>query len=415
LTERRRVVVTGVGAVTPLGNDACTTWRAMLAGRSGVGRITLFDPEAFTIKIAGEVKEFTPSTVIDRKEARRIDRNVHFAVSAAGEALQQSKLEITPEISEDVACVIGTAVGGIKVLLDGQKVLDERGPDRVGPFVLQNLIPDTASGQIAISYGIRGHNLAIVSACATGGHALGEAAEAIRRGDAVAAVTGGTEAAIVPVVVAGFTNMGALASGNDDPERASKPFDARREGFVMSEGAAMMVLEDLEFAKARGATILAEFVGYGSTNDAYHLAAPIDNGEGAARAMARALKRGGLTPSDVDYINAHGTGTPLNDKFETAAIKSVFGDAAYDLVVSSTKSMTGHMMGAAGAVEAMVCVRSIVDGVIPPTINLQVSDPDCDLDYAPNEARKRDVRVAMSNSMGLGGHNSCVVFKRYED
>jgi 3-oxoacyl-[acyl-carrier-protein] synthase II len=415
LTERRRVVVTGVGAVTPLGNDACTTWRAMLAGRSGVGRITLFDPEAFTIKIAGEVKEFTPSTVIDRKEARRIDRNVHFAVSAAGEALQQSKLEITPEISEDVACVIGTAVGGIKVLLDGQKVLDERGPDRVGPFVLQNLIPDTASGQIAISYGIRGHNLAIVSACATGGHALGEAAEAIRRGDAVAAVTGGTEAAIVPVVVAGFTNMGALASGNDDPERASKPFDARREGFVMSEGAAMMVLEDLEFAKARGATILAEFVGYGSTNDAYHLAAPIDNGEGAARAMARALKRGGLTPSDVDYINAHGTGTPLNDKFETAAIKSVFGDAAYDLVVSSTKSMTGHMMGAAGAVEAMVCVRSIVDGVIPPTINLQVPDPDCDLDYAPNEARKRDVRVAMSNSMGLGGHNSCVVFKRYED
>lgn len=407
--------MTGVGAVTPLGNDACTTWHAMLAGRSGVARITLFDPASFAIKIAGEVKDFVPSPAIDRKEARRIDRNVHFAVNAAGEALAQAGLAITPEISEDVACVIGTAVGGIKTLLDGQKVLDDRGPDRVGPFVLQNLIPDTASGQIAITYGIRGHNLAVVSACATGGHALGEAAEVIRRGDAVAAVAGGTEAAIVPLVVAGFTNMGALASGDDGPERASKPFDARREGFVMSEGAAIMVLEELEFARARGATILAELVGYGSTNDAYHLAAPAEHGEGAARAMARALERADLAPGDVDYINAHGTGTPLNDRYETAAIKQLFGPSAYDLVVSSTKSMTGHMMGAAGAVEAMVCVRSIVDGVIPPTINLEVPDPDCDLDYAANEPRTRSVRVAMSNSMGLGGHNSCVVFKRFED
>jgi 3-oxoacyl-[acyl-carrier-protein] synthase II len=414
LTERRRVVVTGLGAVTPLGNDACSTWRAMLAGRSGVARITLFDPEPFAIQIAGEVKGFTPSPVINPKEARRIDRNVHFAVSAAAEALADSRFEITPENTEDVACVVGTAVGGIKTLLDGQRVLDERGPDRVGPFVLQNLIPDTASGQIAISFGIKGHNLAIVSACATGGHALGEAAEAIRRGDAVAAVAGGTEAAIVPVVLAGFTNMRALTNGNDQPERASKPFDARRSGFVMSEGAAMMVLEELDHARARGATVYAELVGYGSTNDAYDLAAPADLGEGAGRAMVRALRKAGLRPEEVDYINAHGTGTPLNDKFETAAIKSVFGDHAYDLLVTSTKSMTGHMMGAAGAVEAMACVKSIVDGVVPPTINLDVPDPECDLDYVPHEARPRPVRVAMSNSMGLGGHNSCVVFKRLE-
>ena len=347
---------------------------------------------------------FNPCPLINPKEARRIDRNVHFAVSAAAEALADSQFEITPANSEDVACVVGTAVGGIKTLLDGQRVLDERGPDRVGPFVLQHLIPDTASGQIAISFRIRGHNLAIVSACATGGHALGEAAEAIRRGDA-----------IVPVVLAGFTNMRALTNGNDEPERASKPFDARRSGFVMSEGAAMMVLEELDHARARGATVYAELVGYGSTNDAYDLAAPAESGEGAGRAMVRALRKAALRPDEVDYINAHGTGTPLNDKFETAAIKSVFGDHAHELVVTSTKSMTGHMMGAAGAVEAMVCVRSIVEGVIPPTINLDVPDPDCDLDYAPHEARRRPVRVAMSNSMGLGGHNSCVVFKRFED
>jgi beta-ketoacyl-acyl-carrier-protein synthase II len=415
LRERRRVVVTGLGAVTPLGNDVDATWQAMRAGRSGVARITLFDPDQFAIKIAGEVKGFTPSSAINPKEARRIDRNVHFAVSAAGEALADSGLEITPENSEDVACVIGTAVGGIKTLLDGQRVLEERGPDRVGPFVLQHLIPDTASGQVAISFKIKGHNLAIVSACATGGHALGEAAETIRRGDAVAAVAGGTEAAIVPVVLAGFTNMRALTNGNDQPERASKPFDARRSGFVMSEGAAVMVLEELEHARARGATIYAELVGYGSTNDAYDLAAPADAGEGAGRAKARALRTACLRPCEVDYVNAHGTGTPLNDRFETAAIKSVFGSHAHELVVSSTKSMTGHMMGAAGAVEAMVCEKSIVDGVIPPTINREVPDPDCDLDYAPQRARCRPVRVAMSNSIGLGGHTSCVVFKRLED
>jgi beta-ketoacyl-acyl-carrier-protein synthase II len=408
------VVVTGLGAVTPLGNDAGSTWEAMLAGRSGIATFTLFDPAPFQVKFGGEVKGFQPHPIIDPKEARRIDRNVHFAVAAAAEAIADARLRITPENADDVGCVCGTAVGGIKTLVDGQQVLDSRGPDRVGPFVLQNLIPDTASGQIAISFGVRGHNLAIVSACATGGHALGEAAETIRRGDAAAMIAGGTEAALIPLVLAGFTNMRALANGNDAPEKASKPFDARRQGFVMSEGAAMMILEELDHALDRGAPIYAELVGYGSTNDAYHLTAPAENGEGAARAMARALKRADLAPRDVDYINAHGTGTPLNDKFETTAIKQVFGPAAYDLVVSSTKSVTGHMMGAAGALEALACVRAVVDGLIPPTINLEIPDPECDLDYAPNTARQRRVDVAMSNAMGLGGHNSCVVFKRFE-
>jgi 3-oxoacyl-[acyl-carrier-protein] synthase II len=413
-SERRRVVVTGMGAVTPLGNDVCTTWQGMLAGRSGIGRFTLFDPEPFQVKFGGEVKDFQPSAAMDPKQARRHDRNVHFAVSAAEEALRDANLTIDGELATEVGCVCGTAVGGIKTLIDGQHVLDQRGPDRVGPFVLQHLIADTASGQIAISFGAKGPNLAIVSACATGGHAVGEAAETIRRGDAVAMIAGGTEACLVPLVLAGFTNMRALASGNDAPEKASKPFDARRQGFVMSEGAAMLILEDLEFARARGARIYAELVGYGSTNDGYDLAAPAENGEGTARAIKMAIRKAGISACEVDYVNAHGTGTPLNDKFETAAVKQVFGEHARELVMTSTKSMTGHMMGAAGAVEAMVCVRSIVDGMIPPTINYEVPDPECDLDYAPNEARRRDVRVALSNSMGLGGHNSCLIFRRFE-
>jgi beta-ketoacyl-acyl-carrier-protein synthase II len=408
------VVVTGLGAVTPLGNDVCSTWEAMLAGRSGIATFTLFDPEPFQVKFGGEVKDFRPYPGIDPKETRRIDRNVHFAVAAAAEAIADARLRITPENADDVGCVCGTAVGGIKTLVDGQQVLESRGPDRVGPFVLQNLIPDTASGQIAISFGAKGHNIAIVSACATGGHALGEAAETIKRGDADAMIAGGTEAALIPLVLAGFTNMRALANGKDAPEKASKPFDARRQGFVMSEGAAMLILEELDHALDRDARIYAELVGYGSTNDAYHLAAPAENGEGAARAMARALRRADLAPRDVTYVNAHGTGTPLNDRFETAAIKQVFGPAAYDVVVSSTKSMTGHMMGAAGAVEALACVRAIADGAIPPTINLEVPDPECDLDYAPNVPRQRRVDVAMSNAFGLGGHNSCVVFQRFE-
>lgn len=409
----RRVVVTGLGAVTPLGLDAPTTWAALCAGRSGIGRITLFDPSPYAVQIAGEVKGFDPLQYLDAKEARRLDRNVQFAVAAAQEAVRDAGLEIG-EAPEEVGVIIGSAVGGIKTLLDAQKTLEEKGPARVSPFCLQNLIPDTASGQVAIVLGAKGPNMAVVSACATGGHAIGEAAETIRRGDARAVIAGGTEAALVPVVLAGFTVMRALAMDNECPERACRPFDRTRQGFVIAEGCAILVLEDYEYARARGARIYAEVIGYGSTNDAYHLAAPAENGEGAARAMAMALRKAGLRPEEVDYINAHGTGTPLNDKFETAAIKTVFGAHARRLAVSSTKSMTGHMMGAAGAVEGMVCVLALRDQIIPPTINYRYPDPDCDLDYVPNQARPARLRVALSNSLGLGGHNSCLIFRRLE-
>lgn len=410
----KRVVVTGIGTVSPVGNNASTAWQSLLAGKSGVARLTLFDPAAFAVQIGAEVKDFDIGGHIDPKAARRLDRCVQFAVVAAGEAIADARLSVTPENADDFGCIVGSAVGGIKTLIDGQKTLDEKGPSRVSPFCLQNLIPDTASGQVAINYGLKGPNMAVVSACATGGHAIGEAFETIRRGDATVMLTGGTEAAIVPLVLAGFAVMKALAADNDAPERASRPFDATRQGFVMGEGCAMMVLEDLEHALARDARVYAEVLGYGSTNDAFHLAAPAENGEGAARAMAMALRKSGVHPNDVDYVNAHGTGTPLNDKVETAAIKTAFGEHAYRLAVSSTKSMTGHMMGAAGAFEGMVCALALHHQIIPPTINLAIHDPDCDLDYVPGEARHTRIDVAMSNSMGLGGHNSCIVLGRFE-
>lgn len=410
----RRVVITGIGTVSPVGNDTCRAWESLVAGRSGVRRLALFDPAPFEVKISGEVRELDLQGYVDAKEARRMDRCVQFAVVASGEAIRDARLEVTPANAEEIGCIIGSAIGGIKTLLDSQKVLDEKGPSRVSPFCLQNLIPDTASGQVAITFGVKGPNLAVVSACATGGHAIGEAFETIRRGDAVAMLAGGTEAAIVPVVLAGFTNMRALATDNDEPERASRPFDLTREGFVMSEGCAMLVIEELEHARARGARIYAEALGYGSSNDAYHLAAPAQNGEGAARAMAMALRKSGVAPERVGYINAHGTGTPLNDKCETAAIKQVFGEHARHLAISSTKSMTGHMMGAAGAFEAMVCALVLQQGCIPPTINLRVPDPECDLDYVAEGARAARVNVALSNSMGLGGHNSCLVLGRVD-
>ncbi|HUE75233.1 MAG TPA: beta-ketoacyl-ACP synthase II [Chloroflexota bacterium] len=410
----RRVVVTGVGAVSPVGNDVRTSWQALLAGKSGVSRLTLFDPSALAVQIGGQVKDLDTEQFIEAKDLRRMDRNVQFAVVATGEALQDAKLAITPENSEEVGCIIGSAIGGIKTLLDSQKTFDEKGPSRVSPFFLQNLIPDTASGQVAITFGAKGPNLAVVSACATGAHAIGEATETIRRGDATVMLAGGTEAAIVPVVVAGFTVMRALAQNNDSPETASRPFDLTREGFVMAEGCAMLILEELEHALARDAHIYCEVAGYGSTNDAFHLAAPAENGEGAARAMSVAIRRAGLAPTDVDYINAHGTGTPLNDKYETAAIKTAFGDHAYRLAVSSTKSMTGHMMGAAGAFELMVCALALCHQVIPPTINYRHPDPDCDLDYVPNEARAASLDVVMSNSLGLGGHNGSLILRRPE-
>jgi beta-ketoacyl-acyl-carrier-protein synthase II len=409
----RRVVVTGIGALTPVGKSAAETWRNLLAGVSGIGRITLFDPSEFAIQIAGEVKDFSPEGIIDPKEVRHMDRGVQFAIAAAKEALQDAGLEITEENADDTGIVLGTGAGGVGLILQQQAVLEERGPRRVSPFFLPNMLPDSASGQVAIAVGAQGPNMAVVSACATGGHAVGEAMETIRRGDADVMLAGGTEAVIVPLVVAGFINMRAL--GNDpDPTKASKPFDARRDGFVLSEGSASLVLEELEHAQARGAKIYAEVVGYGSTNDAFHMAAQLESGAGAARTMQRALKKAGLSPEEVDYINAHGTGTPLNDKVETLAIKNVFGDAAHKVAISSTKSMTGHMMGAAGALEAMVCALAIRDSRIPPTINWEVPDPDCDLDYTPGEARSMRVDVALSNSIGLGGHNSCVILKRVD-
>ena len=412
---RRRVVVTGLGMISPLGNDVASNWEALSSGRSGITRITLFDTTGFSVDIAGEVKGFEPLTYVDRKDLRRMDRNVQYAVGAATQAVADSRLCIKSESAEAVGVVYGTAIGGLKTTLDNQKILEEKGPSRVSPFYLQNLIPDTASGQVAISTGAQGPNMAIVSACATGGHSLGEAAETIRRNDADVMIAGGTEACVVPLVVAGFTVMRALASGANGPEQACRPFDRTREGFVMAEGSGCVILEELEHARQRDAHIYAELIGYGSSNDAYDLAAPVEKGEGIARAMRMALRKGGVDPSEVDYVNAHGTGTPLNDKFETAGVKSVFGDHAYRLAMTSTKSMTGHMMGAAGAIEAIACILAIVNGVIPPTLNYRYPDPECDLDCVPNVARATPVRVAMSNSMGLGGHNSSLIFRAFSD
>ncbi len=410
----RRVVVTGLGAVTPVGNDVPSTWESLVNGRSGIGRITLFDPSPFSVQIAGEVKGFDPTPHINPKELRHMDRSVQFALVAANEAVADAGLDIRAGDPFEVGIIFGSAAGGVSQILRQQKVLDERGPSRVNPFFLPHMLADTASGVLAISLGAEGPNMAVVSACSTGGHAIGEAMELIRRGDASVVICGGAEAPILPVILAGFINMRVLASGNGDPEKACRPFDARRDGFVISEGAAVLVLEELEHALKRGARIYAEIVGYGAGNDAYHLVAPRDMGEGAAKVMRMALRKSGLRPEEVDYINAHGTGTPLNDEFETTAIKSVFNDHARRLAVSSTKSMSGHTMGAAGALEAIVCVLAIRDNIIPPTINYEVPDPKCDLDYVPGVARPQEVRVAMSNSFGLGGHNSCLIFRKFE-
>lgn len=409
--DQRRVVITGIGAVTPVGNTAEETWRNLLNGVSGLGRITLFDAAEYSIQIAGEVKDFQPGEDIDAKEIRHMDRSVQFAIVAAKQALRDSGLNINDENADNVGIIFGTGVGGIGTLLAQQATLQERGVRRVSPHFIPNFLADSASGQVAIAVGARGPNMAVVSACATGGHAVGEAMETIRRGDADVMFAGGTEAIIVPVIMAGFINMRALST-DPDPATASKPFDARRDGFVLSEGAAVLILEEMEHARQRGANIYAEVAGYGSTNDAYHMAAQLENGAGAARTMGRALNKAKLSPDSVHYINAHGTGTSLNDRVETLAIKNVFGDAAYKLAVSSTKSMTGHMMGAAGALETMVCALAIRDNCIPPTINLEVPDPDCDLDYTPNKAREAQVDIVLSNSIGLGGHNSCIVLRR---
>jgi 3-oxoacyl-[acyl-carrier-protein] synthase II len=406
----KKVVVTGLGAVTPLGNDARSTWDAALAGRSGIDWIRSFDASEFPVRVAGEVKDFEVGDAVPAKEARRMERNVLLAVVAATEAVGDAGLNgFDPQ---RVGIVLGSAVGGFVGLLEQADVMRERGFDRVSPFFLPNVLVDSASGQVAITLGIRGPNYAIVSACATGSHAVGEAAEMIKRGDADAVLAGGTEACMHPLILAGFCAMRGLAVEDEHPPHASRPFDATRAGFVMGEGACVLVLEDLERAQARGATIYAEVVGYGASNDAHHMAQPDPESVGVAEMMRAALERAGVEPSEVGYINAHGTSTPLGDAAETRAIKEVFGDHAYDLAVSSTKSMTGHCFGAAGAIEAMMCVLALKEGVLPPTINYVNPDPECDLDYVPNEARRAQVEYALSNAMGLGGHNGCVLLRR---
>ena len=423
----RRVVVTGIGVVSPVGIGADVSWDNLVAGRSGVADITLFDTTDYPIHVAGEVKDFDVSQYMDGKDARRHDRNTHFAVAASGEALRDAgllnadgMLDAAQADPDRFGMVVGTAIGGIGMIAGGVATLNERGPSRVSPFLLPHMIPDAASGMVAIQYGIRGPNLAVVSACATGGHAIGEAMETIVRGQADLMLGAGTEAVIVPLAFAGFGQMRALGSPIDpdtgayDPTIASRPFDATRNGFVVSEGASVLVLEELEHARARGVTPIAEVIGYGSSSDAFHMAAPAETGEGSQRSMKAALQRAGIAPEAVDYINAHGTSTPLNDRYESAAISAVFGEHAAKLAISSTKSMTGHMMGAAGAFEAFVCARVVQSGCIPPTINLRHPDPELTLDYVPNVARQTDSRVALSNSMGLGGHNSTVILGRVE-
>jgi beta-ketoacyl-acyl-carrier-protein synthase II len=409
-----RVVVTGLGAVTPIGKSVADTWQAFLAGHSGIDRITRFDTNDFDVKIAGEVKDFSLGGVVASKEARHLDLGTQYGLVATREALTDAALKIDDGNAEQVGIIFGSAGGGLGLLLRQQQVLQERGSSRVSPMFLPYFLADSTSGVLAMTFGASGPNMAVVSACATGGHALGEAAETIRRGDVPVMIAGGAEAVILPVVMAGFINMLALVNGNDNPSAASRPFDRDRAGFVLAEGAGAVILESLDHAQERGARIYAEVAGYGSSNDAYHMAAPREWGKGAVQCMLMALRKSGLAPETVDYVNAHGTSTPLNDKYETAAIKEVFGRHAYELSVSSTKSMVGHMMGAAGAVESIACIKAIDEAIVPPTINYETRDPECDLDYTPNQPRHRPVRVAMTNSFGLGGHNSCVIFRKFE-
>lgn len=406
-----QVVVTGLGAITPLGLDVPSTWAAMLAGESGAGPITLFDTTSFRVQFAAEIKGFEPTNYMDHKTARRSDRVVQIALAAAGEALRQAGLEITDEIADDVGVIVGTGIGGERTHYDQVRILLERGPRRVSPLALARILPDMAAGQIAISYGARGPNHCVSSACATGVDSLGDAFETIRRGDAVAVIAGGTESCLAPSAVAAFDRAGVLTHYDGDSRRACRPFDATRNGLLMGEGAVIFILESLSFARQRGAKPLAEVAGYGATADAFHISAPSEEGAGAAKAIQRALRKAGLKPEDIDYIHAHGTGTRLNDRLETLAIKRAFGERAYQVPISSTKSMTGHMMGTAGAMGAAVAVMSILENKVPPTINLYTPDPECDLDYVPNQARDVPVQTAMVNAFGFGGHNAVLVVR----
>jgi 3-oxoacyl-[acyl-carrier-protein] synthase II len=410
-----RVVVTGIGVLSPLGLNATTTWEGLVAGKSGIDYITLFDPKLHETKFAGEVKGFEPTNYMSPKDARRNDRFSQLAVAASLEALKQSELKIDDTNKDDIGIIIGSGIGGLTTLFEQTRVLLERGPDRVSPFLIPMMMPNMASAQTSITLGVKGPNLCTTSACSSGSDAIGFAYETIKRSDAKAMITGGSETIINPVGVSAFNAMKAISTRNDQPQLASRPFDAERDGFVIGEGAGILVLESLAFARARGAKILAEIVAYGASADAYHITAPLETGDGAALAVRRALNKARIKPDEVDYINAHGTSTPLNDKMETKAIKTVFGDYAYKIPISSTKSMMGHLVGSAGAVEAAITIMIIQNGIIPPTINLTHPDPECDLDYVPNVARRAKVTTALSNSFGFGGHNSVLVFREYAE
>ena len=410
---RRRVVVTGVGLVIPTGIGVAEAWKNVCEGKSGIGPLTRFETENFETRIAGEVKGFTPEKYIQKKEIKKMDLFVQYTLAAAKEAMEDAQLKITSENSEQVGVIVGTGLGGLPTLEETHKVLLEKGPSRITPFFIPKLIANMASGQIAIQYGAKGPNTCLVTACATGAHCIGDAFRAIQYGDAEAIIAGGTEANITPLTIGGFNAMKALSTRNDEPEKASRPFEKNRTGFVVSEGAGILILEELEFARKRGTKIYGEVVGYGYTGDAYHIAAPSPDGDGAIRCMRMAIRDARIRPEDIDTINAHGTSTVLNDATETVAIKAVFGDYAKKIPISATKSMTGHLLGAAGSTEAIFTLLSIRDGILPPTINYEEPDPECDLDYVPNVARKSAIRIAMSNAFGFGGTNATLIFQKF--
>jgi len=411
----RRVVITGLGCISPVGNDVDTTWKNILAGNSGVGEITHFDPAEYRTRFAAEVKGFNGDKLFGQKEARRLDRYAQYALASAIQAVENARLEIKEDNRDRIGVVLGSGIGGMETLDNQMSVFNDRGPMRVSPFLIPMMLPDTGAGSIAIHFGVRGPNMAVVTACATGTNAIGEAKEIILRDDADVMIAGGSEAAIIPIAMAGLNVMGALSTRNDDPQAASRPFDLNRDGFVMGEGSAVLVLEEYKHALNRGVPILAEVRGYGTTNDAFHISAPAINGAGAAICMQACLDDAGLGFEDIDYINAHGTSTFLNDKSETAAIKTVFGEGAYQVPISSTKSMTGHLLGASGALEAMICTKILQDQILPPTINYETPDPECDLDYVPNTARKVEVTHILSNSFGFGGHNASIIVSRVDE